>query len=85
MYLFVIELVQYQAIVILKMGIIILKNKFVFIYNSFIHSRMCTWRNFLLFGNATWFIGSGSAKPPYNGPQNDHTLGLNNFVFRNYE
>ncbi|CAM4935869.1 unnamed protein product [Rotaria socialis] len=36
---------------------------------------LCTWRNFLLFGNATWFVGSGSSKPPYNGPQNDHTLG----------
>ncbi|UJR31098.1 hypothetical protein I4U23_018606, partial [Adineta vaga] len=36
---------------------------------------MCTWRNMLLFGNATWMIGSGLSKPPYNGPQNDHTLG----------
>jgi hypothetical protein len=28
-------------------------------------------------GNASWMIGSGSTKPPYNGPSNDHTLGLN--------
>jgi hypothetical protein len=38
---------------------------------------MCTWNSLFLLGNASWIIGSGSAKPPYNGPQNDHTLGLN--------
>ncbi|CAF0847412.1 unnamed protein product, partial [Rotaria sordida] len=36
---------------------------------------MCTWRSLFLFGNASWMIGSGSIKPPYNGPQNDHTIG----------
>ncbi|CAF4185562.1 unnamed protein product, partial [Rotaria sp. Silwood2] len=36
---------------------------------------MCTWRSMFLFGNASWVIGSGSAPPPYNGPQNDHTIG----------
>jgi len=40
----------------------------------------------MLFGNASWIVGSGSAKPPNNGPQNDHTLGLhilenNNLIY----
>jgi hypothetical protein len=36
---------------------------------------MCTWTNLFLFGNASWIIGSGSTKPPYNGPSTDHTQG----------
>ena len=32
-----------------------------------------------LLGNASWIIGSGSAKPLYSGPENDHTLGSNIF------
>ena len=44
-------------------------------YDFFI--RMCTWNSLFLLGNASWIIGSGSAKPPYTGPQNDHTFGLN--------
>ncbi|CAF4044180.1 unnamed protein product, partial [Rotaria sordida] len=37
---------------------------------------MCTWGSMFLFGNVSWMIGSGSAKPPYNGPQNDHTIAI---------
>ena len=41
---------------------------------------MCTWSSLYLLGNASWVIGSGSAKPPYTGPQKDHTFGLNIYL-----